>query len=348
MSTHRALVFAGAGASRSVSDKKYPTTLQFFQRLPDEIANHDLFRMLIVYLQEMSGADTQIDIEQVLWAADELLAVLKTFNNSKHPFGWSARSYLSRALGAPGADLFANTIPLAASAEARLEALTGKINEQIYALYGTVPEQSELESNWVSLMQALINRGYAPDVFTTNYDCVIEEVLRVLDVKGIAHSIATGRGTETIRRLHLNPWIEALAREQLPSRTLMTKLHGSVDWSKDNGEIYLGPARFLGRHDAHVVIYPGYKSTPTENPFAIFHSYLKRSWNESSIAVFVGFAFRDEYINGLLESAPRPDRRIVIIDPSEKVSHPFSKSQVKHIRRPFDEEAVSEIFSGSA
>jgi hypothetical protein len=43
--TYQVLIFAGAGASMSVNPEKFPATLEFFERLPDEIKKTRSFNM---------------------------------------------------------------------------------------------------------------------------------------------------------------------------------------------------------------------------------------------------------------------------------------------------------------
>ncbi len=39
------LIFAGAGASKAVSADRYPTTIEFFEKLPETIRNTHLFKL---------------------------------------------------------------------------------------------------------------------------------------------------------------------------------------------------------------------------------------------------------------------------------------------------------------
>ena len=43
------LVFAGAGASKAVGPENYPTTLEFFERLPEQIRKDPLFLHILSY-----------------------------------------------------------------------------------------------------------------------------------------------------------------------------------------------------------------------------------------------------------------------------------------------------------
>ncbi|MCP5348021.1 MAG: hypothetical protein R3F41_10425 [Gammaproteobacteria bacterium] len=58
----RIVVFAGAGASKAVAPEKYPTTVEFFDDLPEEITSNKLFQQVVEFLKEDSGKGP-IDIE---------------------------------------------------------------------------------------------------------------------------------------------------------------------------------------------------------------------------------------------------------------------------------------------
>jgi len=52
------LVFAGAGASSAVDHDKYPTTVEFFKRLPSEIKNDKLFSEIEKFLRTKKSKNT--------------------------------------------------------------------------------------------------------------------------------------------------------------------------------------------------------------------------------------------------------------------------------------------------
>ena len=60
------LVFVGAGGSAAVNPEQYPTTVEFFNRLPDYIEQEPLFIQIREFL-ETSKRGQPIDIEEILW-----------------------------------------------------------------------------------------------------------------------------------------------------------------------------------------------------------------------------------------------------------------------------------------
>ena len=89
----------------------------------------------------------------------------------------------------------------------------------------------------------------------------------------------------------------------------LTKLHGSVDWKRENGEIICGTCDATGDIP---ILYPGFKGDPEEEPFSKFHEHLRAVVREARAAIFIGFAFRDEYINGILSDLPWGISQLVI------------------------------------
>ena len=60
------LIFAGAGASRAIDKDNYPTTVEFYDRLPEEINNTiDAIPNLRTFLKS-EARSTPMDIEKAL------------------------------------------------------------------------------------------------------------------------------------------------------------------------------------------------------------------------------------------------------------------------------------------
>src|SRR5687767_3340220 len=82
-----ALLFAGAGASKAVDPTQYPTTVEFFDRLPERITHRKLYNLLIDYVRPRLQGN-QLDIEQLLWTLDELRQFTDSVVNSETVPGW--------------------------------------------------------------------------------------------------------------------------------------------------------------------------------------------------------------------------------------------------------------------
>lgn len=97
------------------------------------------------------------------------------------------------------------------------------------------------------------------------------------------------------------------------------KIHGSVDWHKDaNGKC----SRTMSTTkpfdpDQMVILYPGFKGIPKDEPFRSLHDSLVNRLDDADYIIIIGFAFRDPYINSLFEYALRsnPNKMFYCINP---------------------------------
>ena len=119
----------------------------------------------------------------------------------------------------------------------------------------------------------------------------------------------------------------------------LTKLHGSVDWQHENGNIIVGSSNFTGDHQNHLILYPGYKGEPDVEPFRKFHEHLQSVVQKAELAVFVGFAFRDEYINTILSNLPPEIPKFVINKEDQFPDAPFL-TECKHLKDGLTAETV--------
>lgn len=329
-------IFAGAGASKAVDPKKYPTTVEFFENLPDEITTNSLFKLIVEFLT-LRGKDGIVDIELVLWRLEEIAKFCNLAGNANELPAWMLdANRLVKATGLQGQNV-GHLKQIAQTSLQQIDKLRDSINEQVYAFYSQLPGESNLDNTWVPLLRPLLMSQSKVELVTTNYDVVLEAALDVL-AKDINVSIDTGwRGT-IHRTLDADLWT------QQSRKGLLTKLHGSVNWTRDSGQIYIGDPTFKGSHKNHAIIYPGFKGRPAHPMFQSFHAHFRNALQVSDKVLFIGFAFRDEYINDLCERTVGSESTIITIDPSAEVSLPFAhaKSKTKYIRRGFDSQSVTE------
>src|SRR5689334_12473448 len=81
------LIFAGAGASKAVASDSYPTTVQFFDSLPDSIRQNPLFSVVVEYLRKNDKA-AALDIELILWRLQELQGFCAQATDQSQLVGW--------------------------------------------------------------------------------------------------------------------------------------------------------------------------------------------------------------------------------------------------------------------
>ena len=333
-------IFAGAGASKALHSEHYPTTVEFFESLPESVVNDPLFERVKAFLEP--GEEPRVlDIEQVLWTLHEWRefagAVLQ---RGTFPTWLMVKK---RLLGlASAAEKYdpRPTLALLKDLYEQGEELTSKINERVYTLYRRAPQVDELERTWLPLLSKALELTSRVDVFTTNYDLVLEEAIQR---GGLA--IETGRSQEVTPRLTVGLW-DAPRSELADRRTgLLTKLHGSIDWIRgEETEIYVGTPQFTGQHHQRAIIYPGFKGVSSQWPFTHFHEYLRTAADQATAAIFVGFAFRDEHISGIVRERLRPGTPILLVGLGDRPpAVPFRSGQYKYVGRGFTTEAVQEM-----
>lgn len=345
------LVFTGAGSSKAVSNR-YPTTTGFFDNLPEEIRNDVLFRSIVGYLSSNNNQKI-IDIEQVLWGLHELKKMLIEIKENKGILGWFLNqdrlaSIINSGNGYSGH--LTATIPVIFK---MIDSLVDRINHRVYFLYNHEPEAKDLSNNWMPLLEELSKKNPQIEIFTTNYDVVIESALKKAQLSG---EIITGRNTSGIlNTLDVSCWAgnndsktaeplkrfdSSIALRQQKIR--LTKLHGSIDWVRRiDDEISVGNPTFTGKHENHVLIYPGYKGVPEEEPFKLFHMHFEKELKKAKAIIFIGFSFRDEHINDLIKRNISNNAKIIVLDPQASSTAPeFLRKRTEHIDKGFDKEAV--------
>lgn len=326
------IVFAGAGASRGISSEKYPMAIDFKKRLPSEITSNHLYLQLLHHLSTQGQDEAGVDIEHVLWELGRLDDAIAEITAPERLASYLLTSNQINIIAQSqnhGPNFHAQLLALKA-ASAKLQ---DDINERVYELYSQPPRATELERSWLPLLRSSRVASFdRVDIVTTNYDVVIESALISM---GDAR-VRMGLSQDLFPGVDLSAW-----RASDPSVGLLTKLHGSVDWKLGNGGtksdpvIRRGHPEFDGDHKKRLILYPGFKGIPTREPFLAFHDYFRSRLRECSHVLFIGFAFRDQFINEIIVNNLQPACRIAVVNPAEKLpDHAFLQDAI-HIRKGF-------------
>ena len=239
-----------------------------------------------------------IDIEKVLENLDKLQDYFQASCDVNAVTGWIMAQNRINQIIENSRDL-SNLLNGMSNLETQVQNLKNEINAQVYSFYATPPDPEKL-SDWIQLFKELAKFDSTIEIFTTNYDLVLETVIKEAEIK-----VETGRISNDIQmRLDATCWNHPDALTDEMGR--LTKLHGSVDWQRHNEDIIVGNPNFTGNHQNHLILYPGYKGEPNQEPFIKFHEHLLSVVQKADVAIFVGFAFRDKYIDSIL-SELRPD-----------------------------------------
>jgi hypothetical protein len=83
------------------------------------------------------------------------------------------------------------------------------------------------------------------------------------------------------------------------------KLHGSLDWIIDKNKqvIKSGATTPPQNPELMPLLYPGYKDTPTDEPFKTIHDQLLVRLLSANKIYIIGYAFRDNSINNIFDTA---------------------------------------------
>ena len=147
------LVFAGAGGSAAVNPDQYPTTVEFFKRLPGDITQEPLFVKIREFLEAQKGQGQPIDIEEVLWNLDKLRDYFKASCDTNAIPGWiMANQRINQLIGSPDLSNILNR--MRQLEENQIKILKGKINALVYDFYAQHPSDDEL-TDWVQLLKGL-------------------------------------------------------------------------------------------------------------------------------------------------------------------------------------------------
>ena len=138
--------------------------------------------------------------------------------------------------------------------------------------------------------------------FTTNYDTLLEDAL------GLEKFIVVD-GFSGGSMAYWNPQIEFQDLHSLPNKCLLYKLHGSIDWQRDEKK-GLVRSRYGTKYLANksdIMIYPqATKYIETQkDPFSYLFNGFRNELNstENNVLITCGYSFGDDHINAEIEAA---------------------------------------------
>lgn len=300
----RAAVLLGAGASRFAN---FPAVDSFFghawpQRggVLDELCSQLARRISI-------RENTK---ENVQWP---------TFNAEK-VFGWLEILDNAQKIQSVNGGAGAVTISNGRGLEKRADELMSELKREIVRVYGTEPDPKTLKAaphnDLFKLLDSVLGQNATLDVFTTNYDRLLEKLFDFWDNGNRPLNKQTRLCTGF--SLHQQPgqWQRELFDEKpTPGVRLirLAKLHGSITWKREPATGRIVDTRWPAPTDYDVLLYFGYKSVPEEEPFLTVHSLLKSALLEYDFLIAIGFRFADPYIYELFDLALRANPKLQVI-----------------------------------
>jgi hypothetical protein len=207
----------------------------------------------------------------------------KSINNSNIELILSRVRSLSEVIGD------ANVEGLTSSGYSELsEKICLKIKEVVSKSLPSEPNPYSLLISWING----INRSHAVELFTTNYDLLLEEAMELSRTPYFD-------GFSGSKTAFFDP--SSISSNDLPARWIrLWKLHGSINWAKNSlGEIIRGDGKGEG-----TMVYPSHvKYDQTQSaPFSSLFERLKNFLLEpDSLLITTGFSFADAHISAKLD-----------------------------------------------
>ncbi len=150
------------------------------------------------------------------------------------------------------------------------------------------------------------------DIFTLNYDVVIENVLQNL---GLDETLFTGFqsfGTHWLWRPNSYHFEENVR----PPCTNLVKMHGSIDqFVLTNGEIEKRQADpqvgyYKSEALGEMMIFPVHEKYVTMSPYVDLYNLFRWSLQTDPLCVVIGYSFRDEAVNNAFIDAVKTNRNL--------------------------------------
>lgn len=168
---------------------------------------------------------------------------------------------------------------------------------------------------WLSLL----NRDFSKEIFTTNYDLIIEKALEASQIPYFDGFVGS-----------YEPFFWQESIDQFVSKNDMTqnwirlwKIHGSLSWfwkenpiTKAQQIIRVGKIENIKDEENELVIYPSKEKydSSKKQPFIAYFDRLKNYLLSGELLfVFTGYSFSDQHINEIIFNCLRQNNRLTAL-----------------------------------
>lgn len=168
---------------------------------------------------------------------------------------------------------------------------------------------------WLSLL----NRDYSKEVFTTNYDLIIEKSLEASQIPYFDGFVGA-----------YEPFFWQESIDQFVTKNDLTqnwirlwKIHGSLSWfwkvdekTQSTKVIRIGKIDNIKDEDDELVIYPSKEKydSSKKQPFIAYFDRLKNYLLSGELLfVFTGYSFSDQHINEIIFNCLRQNNRLTVL-----------------------------------
>jgi hypothetical protein len=162
----------------------------------------------------------------------------------------------------------------------------------------------------------ILNRDFSKEVFTTNYDLIIEKSLELSHIPyfdGFVGSYEPFFWQESIDKL--------VTKDDLTQNWIrLWKIHGSLSWfwkedpkTKSQTIVRIGKIEKIEDEKNELVIYPSKEKydSSRKQPFIAYFDRLKNYLlNGELLFIFTGYSFSDQHINEIIFNCLRQNNRL--------------------------------------
>lgn len=289
-------LFLGAGASAFI---RHPTAKGLMESLRNRVRDDEAGSMGEATKRIIECYD---DIEKLYDGIDRMLGMRDAVHDDTRHDAPNIRPIIRTLYD--GDDSFKATLD-------ELESLKSVIHDILLESFKDVGDIKSIAS-----MYGMVRRVIKDDesdglqVFTTNYDGVIEEYARETGFEII-------NGFE-YRRTMDHVWVGEWEARTNKKPLYLTKLHGSVSWYKDD-DGNLREAKDVTQRpaDRSVMI------APTEGPkdygrkpFPELKSHFEDEMKDVKVLLVIGFSYRDEYIVDVIKKNLDRGMKLISVSPT--------------------------------
>lgn len=316
---NRVALFLGAGASSAFG---YPTTRKFLDVFIGKIEGNQKDILNRIRLSPYVR-----DIEHVLLAVD---GTIETNSNRYLRSIFSLKPQVSVPIRIMKVEDEKKNVTY--TSKSSLEwgnflkesaVLKQSIISELHSQYSFNPDtkQSVIDA-YEPLFEMLkdVNERSSVEVFTTNYDRVIEEFCLLTAMK-----VELLDGFSTEPRTGRRYWKTEEFKKDSPAESIqlkLFKLHGSLDW-RETYDHKIENVRTEERcvttktYRQNILIYPTQTITEQKEPFGTMFKHFKNVVSNSSAFIVIGFSFRDRPINNVFINYLRADKSksIIVVSP---------------------------------
>ena len=154
-----------------------------------------------------------------------------------------------------------------------------------------------------------IERDKAIEIFTTNYDLLMEQALENASIPYFDGFVGSRQSFFDLRSVEENLIPTHWAR--------LWKIHGSINWfQKNNKEVFRSDAFKNDEKDASYLIYPSHLKYDQSRkmPFLALSDQLSRFLKQPSAALILcGYSFNDEHINDTIINALKSNPTAIVV-----------------------------------